>query len=92
MVQIQPVNVWYNGQVIEAKYLNAYVINDNLSTFAQFWWGLYAEGTSPDSPGINVASANLTIAGQDYIDWNGNPDINAAAYTWIADQLGLTII
>jgi hypothetical protein len=92
MVQIQPVSVWYNGQVIQAKYLNAYVINDNLSTFAQFWWGLYAEGTSPDSPGINVASANLTIAGQDYIDWNANPDINQAAYTWIAGQLGLTII
>ena len=92
MKQILPVNVWFNGQVYQAKFLNAYIINDNLTNSATFWWGIYAEGDVAGEPGQNVASANLTISGQDYIDWNANPDINEDAYIWIADQLGLTLI
>ena len=92
MKEIQPVSVWYNGQSVQAKYLSAYIVNDNLKDTAVFWWGIYSEGANPGESGQNVASANLTMAGQDYIDWNTNPDINDAAYSWIAEQLGLTII
>lgn len=92
MKQIQSVSVWYNGQSVQAQILDAYVINDNLKDNATFWWGIYTEGANPGEKGQCVGSANLSMNGQDYIDWNANPDINDAAYTWIADQLGLTII
>jgi len=92
MKQIQPVSIWDNGQIYEAKILDAYVIKDDLSTFSIFWWGLFSEGTEPGTKGTQVSQGNLTMNGQDYIDWNTNPDINDDAYTWIAAQLNLTII
>lgn len=92
MKQIQSFSVWFNGQSVQAQILDAYVINDNLNDSATFWWGIYTEGIDPQSRGICVSAGNLTMAGQDYINWNANPDINNAAYQWIAEQLGLTII
>ena len=87
MKSIQPVSVWYNGQDQQAVLLNAYVINDNLSTSANFYWALYTANSEQ-----LLSQGNLLMDGQSYIDWNANPDINDAAYTWIADQLSLTII
>lgn len=92
MKQIQPVSIWDNGQIYQAKFLDAYVIKDDLSTFAIFWWGLFSEVAEPGTKGQQVSQGNLTMNGQDYINWNTNPDINADAYTWIAAQLNLTII
>jgi hypothetical protein len=86
MKQIEPVSIWYNGQVLQATTLNAYVISDNLQDTATFYYGLFTETEQ------NVSGGNLTINGQSYLDWNQSADINNAAYTWIADQLGLTII
>lgn len=92
MKQIQPFQLWVNGVIETAIWLNAYVINDNLSTQAQFYWSLFAAGADIDSQGQKLAQGNLTISGQEYIDWNANPDINEDAYVWIASQLGLTLI
>lgn len=87
MKQIQPVSIWYNGQDQQAVLLNAYVINDNLLDSATFYWSLYTANSEQ-----MLQQGNLTMSAQSYIDWNANPDINDAAYIWIADQLGLTII
>jgi len=40
MKQIQPVQMWSNGQTVQADALNAYVINDNLNSQASFWYGI----------------------------------------------------
>ena len=92
MKKIQPFQIWINGSMKTAEWLNAYVIHDNLSTQAQFYWGLYAAGEDATSQGEQLAQGNLTMTGQDYIDWNVNPDINEDAYVWIAAQLGLTLV
>ena len=86
MKAIQPVNIWVNGQNKQGVWLNAYIINDNLSSSATFYWNIL------DVTELQLAQGNLTIQGQDYIDWNANPDINDDAYIWIAQQLGLTLI
>ena len=86
MKQIQPFQIWVNGSLKTATLLNAYVIHDNLSDSAQFYWSL------SDADLAQLAQGNLTMSGQDYIDWNANPDINDDAYVWIAEQLGLTLI
>lgn len=92
MKQIQPVSVWENGTTHQAVYLDSYIIRDDLATFAIFCWGLYTEGAEPGTQGQQVSQGNLTMNGQTYLDWNANPDINDDAYTWVAQQLNLTII
>ena len=85
MKQIQPFQIWVNGSQKTAEWLNAYVIHDNLTDAAQFYWSLN------DADLQILAQGNLGMSGQDYIDWNANPDINEDAYVWIAAQLGLTL-
>ena len=93
MKQIQPVSIWYNGQVLQATTLNANVINDNLLDSATFYYGLSTTSEDEDNLGLLLSQGNLIMNEQDYIDWNNNDlDINNAAYNWIAEQLGLTII
>ena len=92
MKQIQSIQIWVNGQEQTGNWLGAYIINDNLSDLAQFYWWIAANGSEGNSVGATLTSGNLTIAGQSYIDWNNGSDINEYAYVWIADQLGLTLI
>jgi len=92
MKKIQSIQIWVNGSVQTGSWLGAYIINDNLSDSAQFYWWIAENGSEADSVGATLTSGNLTIAGQSYIDWNNGSDINEYAYVWIADQLGLTLI
>lgn len=85
MKPIQPVSVWYNGQLVTATMLMLYIIHDNLETSAQFYWQLQtAENTG-------VAQGNLTMDGQDYIDWDTASDFNQYAWEWAAAKLNLTL-
>ena len=95
--QISPVNVWVNGESKQAEYFQVTGINDNYESSATNYWALFtkvvdAEGV--ESQGEQVAQGNLTISGQDYINWGDQPAmaINAWIYQWSAEQLNLTII
>jgi len=90
MKQIQPVSIWYNGSFTNANIFNLYVINDNLSTSATFYYALYS-GTI-DELGTKLAEGNLVMDGFDYNAFTTSPDSNAYAYQWGATQLNLTII
>jgi len=82
MKQITPISIWDNGTVQQATVLNTYVINDNLSTSATFYYTLSSESLQ------QLAQGNLTMQGQNYDDWQTND----YAYDWVAAQLNLTII
>lgn len=88
MKQIQPVQIWVNGQVQTGNWLNAYIINDNLLDTAIFYWSIYTSDVS----GIQLSQGNLTINDPEYDQWGQSTDINQAAYEWIAEQLSLTLI
>jgi hypothetical protein len=90
MKQIQPVSIWYNGSFTNANIFNLYVINDNLSSSATFYYALYS-GTI-DELGTKLAEGNLVMTGFDYEAFTTSPDSNAYAYQWGATQLNLTII
>ena len=92
MKKIQPIQVWTNGQVQSATWLNAYVINDNLKDSATFYYSVNASSDDIDAPGAALSDGNLTMNGDAYQNWNADPDINDAAYQWVATTLGLTII
>ena len=82
MKQITPISIWDNGTVQEASVLNAYAINDNLSTSAIFYYTISSESMQ------QLAQGNLTMSGDDYDAW----ETNDYAYDWVAGQLNLTII
>ena len=85
MKQIQPVSMWYNGQMVQATIFNLYSINDNLSTSATFYYGLYS------AENVRLAEGNLTMEGTDYTDYSSSPDSNSYAYTWAAGKLNITL-
>jgi hypothetical protein len=86
MKTISPVTSWANGQAVEAKILNAYVINDNLISSASFYYALLAENED-GTIGAMVAQGNLTMTGEPYNTWQ----TNGQAWDYIATTLGLTI-
>jgi len=95
--KIAPVTIWVNGQSKEAQYLQVTGINDNYESSATNYWQMFTMNVDADGVelvGEAVASGNLTIDGQDYINWGDQPamKINEWIYDWVADKLNLTII
>jgi hypothetical protein len=97
MVQIQPVTIWINGESKVAEYLKVNGIADDYATSATNYWSLFTKTVDADGndvAGEQVAQGNLTISGQDYIDWGDQPAmaINEWIYNWVAIELNLVII
>jgi hypothetical protein len=95
--QIQPVNIWINGESKEAKYFSVTCINDNYENSATNYWQLYdamVDEEGNEKMGMQVSAGNLTIDGQDYINWGDQPAmaINEWIYNWSASKLNLVII
>jgi len=86
MKTISPITSWANGQAVEAKILNAYVINDNLINAATFYYALLAENED-GTIGQGVAQGNLVMTGQPYNTWQ----TNGQAWDFVASELKLTI-
>lgn len=88
MKQIQPIDIWINGETKTGVNFSVICINDNYENTATNYWQI------SDVDLQQVAQGNLTIDGQDYINWGDQPAmaINEWIYNWSADKLGLTII
>lgn len=86
MKTIEPVSIWDNGSVKEAKVLNAYAVNVTLGNSATFYYSLSAENDD-QTLGAQVAQGNLTMTGDAYAQW----EADAYAWDWVASQLNLTI-
>jgi len=86
MKTIEPVSIWDNGQVVEAKILNAYAVNVTLGTSATFYYQLLSE-TAEGYVGSQLAQGNLSMTGEAYTQW----EVDSYAWDWVAAQLNLTI-
>ena len=86
MKEIQPVSIWYNGQIQQATIYNMVSISDNLSTSATFYYQLFSASQ------LQLASGNLIMDGFSYEAYTTNTDSNAYAYSWGASQLNLTLV
>ena len=82
MKQIQPVSIWFNGEVKQATILEASAIKLELGSWAKFQYSLIVEGLG------TVASGNLVMKGEEYQNW----DQDSFAWDWIAQELNITII
>ena len=85
MKNIQPIQIWKNGQSLTASILDAIIINDNLSSSCTFYWMLKEEGEE----GQVLADGNTTMTGEDYDNWDGSNDY---AFEYIAEQINVSII
>ena len=81
MKEIQPIQMWLNGQFVEGVYLNAWAVNVTLGTSAVFAYNIL------DANQQRVADGNLTMTGEAYAQWT----VDQYAWDWIATQLNLTI-
>lgn len=98
MRQIQPIQIWNNGQTKEASILLARIIHDNLNTSCTFYYELKEADivTQPEeewvlpytTPGAKLAEGNVTMTGQDYLDWDGS---NETAYAFISNKINVII-
>jgi hypothetical protein len=79
MKQIEPVVFPLN--LGTASILNAFCINDNLSTSATFYYALLSDNKS------QLQQGNLVMTGEDYVGWATND----YAYKWVATQIDVTI-
>ena len=92
-MNIQPVNIWYNGESQFATNFTLISINDNFKTNATLYYELQKEIINNDVISYeNLVTSTLEISGQYYLDWSANPDANTWIYQWAATQLNLIII
>jgi len=91
---IQPVQIWQNGQSETGNYIDASIVNDNLSDYAQFYWNISKVTTDSESVETkqSLTQGNTTISGEAYVTWGTASDVNLAAYQYICTQLNLTLI
>jgi hypothetical protein len=83
-IRINLTFIWTNGIEKEAIYLNANSIQDNLETEAMFYYSLLNENYT------TLIDGNITINGDDYIQWLANNFSTNWIMNWIAAQLNLT--
>ena len=83
MKEIQPIQMWQNGQFVEAIYLNTWASNVTLGTSATFTYNLL------DVAQQRLQDGSLNMTGEDYAKWGVNDQY---AWEFVATSLNLTII
>jgi hypothetical protein len=89
---IEPVLIWTNGEETSGNYIDASIVNDNLSDYAQFYWQIsYVSGEGDQKQKQMLTQGNTSISGEAYTAWGSSGDINYAAYEYICEQLNFVI-
>jgi hypothetical protein len=83
MKVIQAIQMWQNGQVVEAIYLNTWASNVNLGQSANFTYNLLDDNKQ------TLAQGYLNMVGEEYAKWGVNDQY---AWEFVATSLNLTII
>ena len=86
MRDIQPLDIWSNGETKVAVCLRLYVSYDDLSSQAAFQYSLC------DVNNLVIYEGQLLINGTTYFDWGTSTDSNQEAYVIAASALNLTLI
>jgi len=86
MRNIQPLDIWSDGDTKTATSILLYISYDDLATQAALVYKLF------DINGTIIYEGQLFFTGQEYIDWGSSGDSNAEAYTLAAAHLNLTLV
>lgn len=90
-MKIKPISSWQNGQEKQGTEFTLRIINDNLSTNAQFYYSISTEQTEEIVSQVLV-DGNLTLDGADYQSWGTDPSANVWAYSWAIAKLNLELL
>ena len=82
MKEIQPLQIWKNGEVRTASILDAKIINDNLQSDCTFYWMLKEDDSV-------LADGNVILSGDDYKNWDGN---NNYVFQYISQQINVILL
>jgi hypothetical protein len=85
MRNIQPLDIWSDGETKTAVCIRLYISYDDLETRAAFQYALC------DVDGVTIYEGQILIEGQTYLDWGSSGDSNNEAYTIAATQLNITL-
>jgi hypothetical protein len=86
---IQPVTIWQDGQQVNANHIDASIVNDNLSDYAQFFWQISLVTIITNTESRDIYDENGSVISQDVqtetetvktIVQSGNTTITGAAY------------
>ncbi len=86
MKKIKPIQIWYNGNFVNATELNLKVINDDLISNAIFFYSLIT--FDENNMSIQLTFGNITMEGKDYQNWQQNQ----YAWDWAAKKLNLELL
>lgn len=85
MKNIEPLDIWSDGETKTAVCIRLYISYDDLATRAAFQYALC------DIDGVTIYEGQILIEGQTYLDWGSSGDSNNEAYIIAATQLNLTL-
>jgi hypothetical protein len=86
MRNIQPLDIWSNGDTKTATMFSLYISYDDLSTQAALIYKLF------DIDGVGIYEGQVLFTGQEYIDWGSSGDSNNEAYILAASHLNIILI
>lgn len=86
MREIVPLNIWSNGITKIATCIRLYISYDDLTASAVLQYSLCTD--TADS----IYQGQISIDGQEYLDWGASSDSNQEAYVLAASALNLTLI
>ena len=82
MKQIKSLNIWKNGKIEKSIYIFLQINFDNLIDSATFYYSLKDENKN------QIIDGNITIDGEDYIQWNGSND---NVYNVVCEKLNIKL-
>lgn len=85
MRNIQPLDIWSDGDTKTAVALSLYISYDDLATQAALVYKLH------DNIGVIIYEGQILFSGQEYLNWGNSGDSNAEAYTLAASHLNITL-
>ena len=86
MREIQPLDIWSNGETKTAVCIKLYISFDDLEARAALVYSLC------DMDGRVIYDGQIIFEGQTYLDWGSSGDSNSEAYTIAAGLLNITLI
>lgn len=97
MVKIESKSIWKDGKNQNVDRISIHIVHDDLINSATFYYRMFGE-VAPAEEGGNVtygptvSEGNVSISGEDYDVWGEASNVNAAAYEYVCDKLGLVIV
>lgn len=86
MREIQPLDIWSNGETKTAVCIKLYISFDDLEASAALVYSLC------DADGKSIYDGQIMFDGQTYSDWGNSGDSNNEAYVIAASILKITLI